>query len=184
MEYLKNIINEAIKNGGASLDKELKKAELKNGFMVSLMGYEKTYNIKQLESLKNDIIKYQKTIKKNEFIGLWFDRGLIYLDISKHYTKKDKAIKTGIKNKQKAIFDIENNNNIYLTKKTYILYKYIKNINDIIYQKEYNNIQEIKTEFNMKKINKFIYNSIDNIKNLHLLKNKYIIIKDTILINE
>lgn len=185
MNNLKNIINEAIKNGGATLDHELKTANLKNGFMVSKNGYEITTDPKNIEFIEKTILKYQKIIKKHEFIGLWLDNNILYIDISKNYIDKMQAIKTGIFEKQKAIYDLKNNINIYLTKNTYILYKYIKNINDYIYIKEYNNINELKKDFkSQKNIYQFIYNNIDKIKNLHLLKDQYIIIKDQILINE
>lgn len=66
-------------------------------------------------------------------------------------------------------------------KKTYILYNYNEFTKDFNYIKEYYNINELlkdnKIEIkNKKSIYHFVYNSIDNIT--HLLKDKYIIIKE------
>ena len=64
--------------------------------------------------------------------------------------------------------------------KTYILYRYNKNNNDIQYIKEYNNYMEILKEYNIKNYNtlrQYITDSIDKeLKNI--LNDKYIIIKE------
>ena len=67
-------------------------------------------------------------------------------------------------------------------KKAYIIYKYNQFENDYEYIKEYYNLKELQEQEkiilqNKKSIYQFIYNKIDNnIK--HLLKDKYIIIKE------
>ena len=38
-------------------------------------------------------------ILKNEYIGLWIDKGKLYIDITKHYKNKKESIKQGKKNK-------------------------------------------------------------------------------------
>ena len=69
-------------------------------------------------------------------------------------------------------------------KKAFILYKYDNFKNDYEYIREYYNLKELQeqeriTLQNKKSIYQFIYNKIDNnIK--HLLKDKYIIIKEVI----
>ena len=64
--------------------------------------------------------------------------------------------------------------------KTFIIYKYNKNNNDIQYIKEYNNYMEILKDYNIKNYNtlrQYITDSIDKeIKNI--LNDRYIIIKE------
>ena len=179
-------LKEILKNGGATLTKELKALEKNNGYMVSLLGYEKTFTFDQLEDLEQNIKGYQKQLKNNEYIGLWIDNNIIYLDISKHYIKKEKAKKAGVKNKQLAIFDLKEKKSIYLTKKAYIIYKYNKMNNDFTYYKEYYNLNDIIKEFNLTStfsLYHYIINNIeDNIPNL--LNDRYIIIKENVLNGE
>jgi phage antirepressor YoqD-like protein len=179
-------LKELLKKGGATLTKDLKALEKNEGYMVSLLGYEKTYNFNQLKELEQNIKEYQKQLKNNEYIGLWVDNNIIYLDISKHYIKKEKAKKAGIKNKQLAIYDLRKNKSIYLTKKAYIIYKYNKMNNDFIYYKEYYNLNDIIKDFNLSStfsLYHYIINNIeDNITNL--LNDRYIIVKENVLINE
>lgn len=177
-------INEIIKNGGATLDKNYQNIKEKNGYMVSIMGMEKTFPLNQLEELKDNIEEYQKILKNNEYIGLWVENELIYLDISKHYKDLKQAKKMGIYNKQLAIYDIANNKNIYLTKNLYIIYKLDKINNDLQYIKEYEDIKEIQKDYNIKNGYQYIIEDIEKIQDSKILNDRYIIFKDSILINE
>lgn len=109
---LKNEIKEIIKNGGATLDTNLKNADLKNGYMVSMVGYENIIsldNLSSMEEIEETLNEYKRIAKRNNaFIGAWVDDNKIYLDISKNYKRLVNAIKIGKKNKQLAIFDINN----------------------------------------------------------------------------
>jgi hypothetical protein len=129
-------------------------------------------------------MKYKNIVEKykNTYIGLWVDNGLIYLDISKHYNSKKRAIQAGIQNEQLAIYDIKKGESIDLTKKTYILYRYNALNNDIIYMDEFLNLDELKSMFNIKNLHQYINKSCDNIK--HILMDKFVIIEDKILISE
>lgn len=176
---VKELKEELKKSGGLTLSADYTKATEKNGFYVSKIGYEKIINIEDLESY---IKMYSKMLLKNEYIGLWIDNGLLYIDITKHYKNKKEALKIGIKNKQKAIFDIANKKDIFILKDTYILYKYNSIKNDIIYLKEFYSIEELKTAFNIKNIYQFINNNLND--KMHLLKDKYIIIKDSMYYKE
>lgn len=185
---IKDIINKGIKNGGFTIDKELKDITEKSGYMVSIYGLEKTYNINNdyMESLEKDILSYKELIKdkKNMYIGLWIDNDIIYLDISKHYKNKQKAIISGINNDQLSIYDIKNNSCIDLTKNVYILYAYNKINNDIRYITESLNINDLKKYINkdIKNIYDYVTTDIDNITTL--LNDNFIIFKDKIAINE
>lgn len=171
---LKKYINE-----GASLDKQLKNITCDSGFMVSLLGYEKIYNINDIEGIRNNIIEYQKIIHNNEYIGIWKNDNKIYVDISKRYTYKKDAIKTGIKNKQLAIFDLKNKKDIKLQKTIYLLYRFNKRLKDYNLVCEYYNINDLKYRFNMNynTLYTYMYNTInEGIK--EYLQGEYIIIKD------
>lgn len=111
---LKKIKNFIIENGGGTLNaKTLKNADFKRGYMVSLAGYEKQLKI---ENLTVKTLKlYQKNAQKlHASVGFWLDNNILYLDISKHFTSKDKAVRTALKNNQIALFDIYNNKSVYL----------------------------------------------------------------------
>ena len=127
-------IKELIKNGG-SIDTEYNSIKETSGFMVSKYGYEKTFKNDDIEGIKNTIKEYQKIICKNEYIGIWNNNGVVYVDISKHYNSKKQALQVGKNNKQLAIYDLKNNCDIDILQDTYILYKYNSILNDYIYSK-------------------------------------------------
>lgn len=172
-------------NNGTSLDNNLNEISLINGFMVSLLGYEKTFLPSDLKAINDTIIDYKNKLKTSQFIGLWQHNGLVYIDISRHYTNKQDAIKNGILNKQLAIYDLSKKKDILLTKKTYILYKYNKINKDINYITEFTNIKdmekELQTSYNTLK--SYIIKSID-LPIKELLKDKYLIITDNAFIKD
>ena len=183
-------IKRIIKNGGATLTKDLKTASLTSGYMVSLEGAESQvrgddYNeiIKAIES-KQEIIKD----RDNLYIGLWLDSGIMYIDVSINIINKVDALEFGKYNKQLAIYDLVNNNSIYLKDynfiKYYSLYEVIRDKNgDIIdYQikEQRENIQFFKSiKANAKTILNATYNSIEDIKDdSRLIDSKYLVIRD------
>lgn len=183
-------IKRIIKNGGETLTKELKKAELNKGFMVSLEGAEIQKNVNDINGIKKAIEEKQEIIKdkNNLYIGLWLDSDIMYIDISINIIDKVEALEFAKYNKQLAIYDIINNDSIYLKDynfiKYYTLYEVIRDKNnDIIDYK----IREQKENINLfksitasaKTLLNATYNSIDNIKEgCRMIENKYIIIKD------
>ena len=114
----KRLINEILKNGGATLNTELENANLKNGYMVSMAGYETVISLEDLKDYKQVekiLIKYKKLArKKGAFIGAWINENKLYLDLSKNYKRLGNAMKIGKKNNQLAIFDINNLEEIML----------------------------------------------------------------------
>ena len=76
-------IKRIIKNGGETLTKELKKAELKRGYIVSLEGTETQTRGNDYQAIIKAIEEKQEIIKdsKNMYIGLWFDNNIMYIDI-------------------------------------------------------------------------------------------------------
>lgn len=176
---LKELVKKAIANGGLTINKELKEVLKNDGYFVSMLGYEKTFTINQTNELIENIKLYQKNLLHNEFIGLWLENNVIYLDVSKHYEKKQTAILAGIKNKQRAIYDCKNKKDIELTKKVYILYEYNKTNNDYDYIKEYLSTKDIIKEFKLKhkrSVYQYVADSLDQITNL--LQDRYILISE------
>jgi|GEM_PF-2510348 hypothetical protein len=183
-------IKRIIENKGETLTKELKKAELKRGYMVSLEGTETQTKGDDYQAIIKAIEEKQAIIKdkNNMHIGLWLDNNIMYIDISINIQDKTEALEFAKYNKQLAIYDLKNNDSIYLKDynfiKYYTLYEVIKDRN--------NNIIDYKIKEQKENINLFrsikasaktllnaTYNSIDNIKNdSRLIENKYIIIKD------
>lgn len=170
--------NEILKNKGLTINKELKNANLKNGFMVSIMGYEFTsYNI---DDIMNKMIEYKDIIKdkNNYYIGVWIDtenKNLIYLDISKNIKKSRDAITEAKRNYQKAIYNIKDNKSIYLNYNItyYTLYKKIykiidnkKILIDEVFKNMYNKISDINSNYRIDKENYTIYKDIININEL------------------
>ena len=183
-------IKRIIENKGETLTKELKKADINGGFMVSLKGTETQTKGDDYQAIKKTIEEKQEIIKDNNnmYIGLWLDSGIMYIDISININDKVEALEFGKYNKQLAIYDIVNNDSIYLKDynfvKYYTLYEVIKdrnnNIIDYKIKEQKGNINLFKSiKANAKTLLNATYNCIDNIKNdSKLIENKYIIIKD------
>ena len=185
MNNLKDIILNAIKKGGATLDKYYQPINQKKGFMVSLANHETTFNINtDINIIINKVQEYQKLIKSKQhhFIGLWVNNGTIYLDISKHFQDKQNAVSFGIDNNQLAIYDLKNDKSIYLTKKVYIIYELNKSNNDIKYIREFETEKEVKNYLKVANIHRYTTDDIDKLKSL--VNDKYFIFRDNILINE
>lgn len=183
-------VKRIIENGGETLTNELKKAELVNGFMVSLEGTESQVKGEDYQAIKKAIEEKQAIIQdsKNLFIGLWLDGGIMYVDISINIIDKVEALEFAKYNKQLAIYDIVNNDSIYLKDynfiKYYTLYEVVKDkdgdIIDYKIREQRENINLFKTiKASTKTLLNATYKSIDSItSNSRLIDNKYIIIKD------
>lgn len=110
---MNNLQKMIIKNKGATLDKELKPIKATNGYMVSMLGHELKTTVQGL----NDALvqRYQALAEElNGYVGMWLDGDTLYLDISQHHTDINQAVTVGKENKQLAIYDIKNGNEIRL----------------------------------------------------------------------
>lgn len=183
-------IKKIIENKGETLTKELKKADINGGFMVSLEGTETQTQGDDYQAI-NQAIKEKKEIIKNSnnmYIGLWFDNNIMYIDISINIQNKTEALELAKYNKQLAIYDLENNNSVYLKNynflKYYTLYEVIRdsenNIIDYKIKEQKENINLFKSiTASVKTLLNATYKSIEDIKNdSRLIENRYIIIKD------
>lgn len=186
IEEVKRIIEEK----GATLTKELKQAELTRGYMVSLEGAESQVKGDDYQTIIKAIEEKQTIINNNDnlFIGLWLDNDIMYVDISINIIDKVEALEFAKYNKQLAIYDLANNDSIYLKDynfiKYYTLYEVVKDKNgDIIDYKireQQENINLFKSvKASTKTLLNATYKSIDSItSNSRLIDNKYLIIKD------
>lgn len=181
-------IKKIIENKGATLNKELKKASINGGFMVSLEGVEVQKNKNDIEGIKKAIEEKKEIIKDNNnlYIGLWLDNNIMYIDISINIIDKVEALEFAKYNKQLAIFDIINNDSIYLKDynfiKYYTLYEVIKNKNNNIidYKIKMQNekIEKLKNIVNVstKTLQNNVFYNLDKVNKL--INDKYIIICD------
>lgn len=183
-------IKKIIENKGATLTRELQQASINGGFMVSLEGTETQTQGDDYQAINQAIKEKQDIIKDNSnmFIGLWLDNNIMYIDISININDKVEALEFAKYNKQLAIYDLKNNDSIYLKDynfiKYYSLYEVIKdnnnNIIDYKIREQKENINLFKSiKGSIKSLLNATYKSIDNIKNdSRMIENKYIIIKD------
>ena len=186
-------IIEIIENKGATLDKDYNDFKSDRGYMVSIKGQEVKVNKNDIENIKKEIEKKREFIKdkKGLFIGLWLEDDILYIDVSVHIVNYLRALEVGRKNEQKAIFDLQKNDSIYLTYlKYYTLYKVVKdNDNNIIdYEliKQYDKKEDIKEELkaSSKTIDNIIYKSFDHYEKRLKDYQNYILISGKITLEE
>lgn len=95
------------KDGGFSLDTNNKTP--KNGYMLAIKGFEKTFNIKDSNKIMMYCLELKNKILKGQYVGGWFNRedNKIYIDVSENITDKKEAIKKAKVRNELAIWDIE-----------------------------------------------------------------------------
>lgn len=183
-------IKRIIENKGETLTKDLKKAELKRGYMVSLEGTESQVTGNDYQAIKKAIEEKQAIIQdsKNLYIGLWLDGGIMYVDISININDKIEALEFAKKNKQLAIYDLVNNDSIYLKDynfiKYYTLYEVVRDssnhIIDYKIKEQRENINLFRSiKASTKTLLNATYKSIEDIKDdSRLIDSKYLVIRD------
>lgn len=101
-----DIIESVKQNGGATLTADLQPASLDKGYMVSTPDDEHIISLDKVTAFSFDKL-IKKAQQLNGFIGLWLNDNKLYIDISQNIEDKEQAIKTGLENKQLAIYDIK-----------------------------------------------------------------------------
>lgn len=186
-------IMEIIENKGATLDYNLNNFNSDKGFMVSIKGQEVKTDKNNIEEIKKEIEKKKEFIenKKGLYIGLWLDSDIMYIDISIHIIDYMEALEVARNNDQLAIYDLKNNDSIYLTYlKYYSLYKVIKDkenkIIDYKLIKQYDKKEEIKEEIkaSIKTIDNIIYKSFNHYEKRKKDFQDLILISDKITMEE
>lgn len=183
-------IKRIIENKGETLTKDLKKAELKKGFMVSLEGTESQVQDTDYNAINQAIASKKEIIgnRDNLYIGLWLDNNIMYIDISININDKIDALEFAKYNRQLAIYDLVNNNSIYLRDynfiKYYTLYEVVKDNNNHIIdyrlKEQRENIELFKSiKASAKTLLNATYKSVEDIKDdSRLIDSKYVIIRD------
>ena len=188
-----NKIMEIIKNEGATLDYNYNNFKSENGFMVSLKGQEIKVNKNDIKGIKREIEKKREFIKdkKGLFVGLWLEDDILYIDVSIHIINYLRALEVARNNDQKAIYDLQKNDSIYLTYlKYYTLYRVIKDSNNNIIDykmiTQYDKKEEIRKELkaSIKTIDNIIYKSFDHYEKRLKDYQNYILISGKITLEE
>lgn len=184
-DKIKNIVAYTQKNGGCSFNSNLDILENLKGYTISIQKYEYKTTIKNIDEIEKNILKKIEIVKskKNFIIGTWIDDGILYIDINKIEKNYTRAVEFGKSQNQLAIFDNVNKKSIYLKKDSiFILYEYLKSINDIRYITEFKNKKELVKStgfYEFRNIKKYIYNKFDVVTNYYIKNNKnYIIIEE------
>ena len=186
-------IMEIIKNEGATLDYNYNNFSSNVGFMVSLKGQEVKVDKNNIEEIKKEVEKKREFIKdkKGLYVGLWLDNEIMYIDVSIHIIDYMEALEVARNNDQKAIYDLQKNNSIYLTYlKYYTLYRVIKDSNNNIIDykliKQYDKKEEIQKELeaSCKTIDNIIYKSFKQYEKRLKDFQDYILVSDKITLEE
>lgn len=188
-EVLKDIKDYIKENKGITLDiNTMKNTTKKSGFSVSLAGYEtKEKSIDKTMEIVKEYIKAVKDLKKNNlFVGVWYDEktSYYYIDISIIINKRREAERIAKENKQLAIYNLKDNESIYLNYniKFYSIYKKIYNSDGVLINEMIETTKDtIKEVINYTKLSKM---EISNIINKKVNNLKYDIFVDYIPINE
>lgn len=115
---LNNLFNQSILNLGLSAyiiylnDKPLNyhTAQFEKGYIVSDARYTQKIPLKNYtpNDLKHYAIKYKDILKHGfSMLGVWINDGIVYLDISIHFSMMHSAIDYLNANKQKAFYDVK-----------------------------------------------------------------------------
>lgn len=106
---LRNLLKEINDNNGVSYNFTTGDYNPTDGYMVSLSGYEITFDKVEEQDIKDYIIENIGALaSENAYFGAWRDRDLIYFDVSVKVDDLYEACYSGIVNKQLAIFDNAN----------------------------------------------------------------------------
>ena len=102
-------------NQGATFTKNLGELITNFGYQVSIKDVLKV----QSESVNDESFELilrgvAETIEDGEYIGVWVDNGLLYVDVSWHITHYHTAVSLGRVKNQKAIWDWHTMKNIWL----------------------------------------------------------------------
>lgn len=112
----KQTLIEILKNGGATLTSKGIQKNYKIGYQVSFKDLH-IININNINEILEKVNNAIENANKNDFVGLWVDNGLVYIDYSKRFLDLQNAIDYGTAKKQISIFDWSAKNCIYLNNK-------------------------------------------------------------------
>ena len=116
---LRTVLDEIFLEGGVSYNVTTGEVNPTTGFMVSILGFEKQFDVDTIKAddLRDFVSDNAHDLwGENRFIGGWIDKDTnkVILDISVNITDVTNACYTGIINKQKCIYDCYTKNYISL----------------------------------------------------------------------
>lgn len=100
----KSDIKKIIQNGGATLAKNGRAVNFRNGYQVSKKDCY-ILSVENVGQLADKINALFAEIGKNEFVGIWVDAGAVYVDISERIGNEKKALNIARQRKQKSVYD-------------------------------------------------------------------------------
>ena len=114
---LRKVLNKILTEGGISFSLTAEQSDPKTGYMVSLLGFEKRFNINEVADadVKNYVYNNINELwGSNRFLGGFKDNDEVVLDVSINIENATQACYTGIINNQKYIYDCVNKRSILL----------------------------------------------------------------------
>lgn len=109
----KQTLLQIIKKGGATLTSKGIQKNYKKGYQVSYQDLH-IININNINEILEKVNTALKNANKCDFVGIWVDSGLVYVDYSKRFLNLQNAIDYGTAKKQISIFDWSAKNCIFL----------------------------------------------------------------------
>ena len=116
-----DLIKDTRENGGASYNIIYgKPLDIDYGYMISFMDLI-TINTSVIKDDDKIVAVVDEMLRNiafvvDDYLGGWMDGDKLYIDMSTWIHDKDKAISMGVNLNQKAIYDIKNDESIYLDK--------------------------------------------------------------------
>lgn len=103
-QYDKINLRAIIENGGATLDKSGFDANFIRGYQVSKHDVA-TVKVTETDKIAREIQKLLRRISAREFVGVWVNDGLVYIDISEHINSRSAALRVGRARRQLSVFE-------------------------------------------------------------------------------
>ena len=107
MSNLKQFIEDTKKNNGATYNLNTGEINPSSGFFVGLKGGKGLKNRKDnSEEIQKFVLRNStKLSDKDNFLGSWIEKGVLFLDVVVRIDNKNEAIARGKKEEQIAIYD-------------------------------------------------------------------------------
>ena len=167
---LQKIYSETLKNGGLTYNLDTGEANPKTGYMAGGFAPSDKFPKWQFingDRLRNFIINnIEFLLHSDTYLGTWMDNNMIYIDISANFKNLSEAFEHAKINKEIAIWDCENERNLYIDNKMdFISFKtslihFEKRIEIPCLNKSIDKIQFITANgFDFEAQNKAIYNA-------------------------
>lgn len=103
----KKTLKSILRNGGATLDKNGRAADIRGGYMVSRKGGY-IIPLDRFNKISRAITKTMAALRPFEFCGLWVNDGRVFIDISVNIKQLAHAQRFGAVNEQLKIWDVKN----------------------------------------------------------------------------